>query len=149
MLVMNVVKKYDVKGKYNIKVYMGNYNKKEFYSQMGEFFAERIYRKELPYLINDTDKMWYLIYDRDKFLGFFGIKICTGNTLISDIYINDEKNKIEIFKYMANYLVDTYHEEELKVLTKISKEQAIWTKLGFKTVGVRGNYSIMIRKGSK
>ena len=87
---MNDVKKYEVKGKYNIKVYMGNYDKKEFYGQMGEFFADRIYRKQLPYLINDVDKIWYLVYERNKFVGFFGVKICNENTLISDIYI-DEK----------------------------------------------------------
>ena len=146
---MNDVKKYEVKGKYNIKVYMGNYDKKEFYSQMGEFFADRNYRKKLPYLINDTDKIWYLVYERNKFIGFFGVKICNENTLISDIYIDEKYTKTDIFEYMAKYLVNLYNEEEMKVLTKVKKEEAIWIELGFELVGNRGNYAVMTRKGNK
>lgn len=146
---MNGVKNYDVKSKYDIKVYMGNYDKKEFYSQMGEFFADRNYRKQLPYLINDVDKIWYLIYERNKFVGFFGIKICNENTLISDIYITDLYLKSGVFEYMAKHLVNLYNEEELKVLTKVKREQNIWLKLGFELVGNRGNYAVMIRSGVK
>jgi len=146
---MNDVKKYEVKGKYNIKVYMGNYDKKEFYGQMGEFFADRIYRKQLPYLINDVDKIWYLVYERNKFVGFFGVKICNENTLISDIYIDEKYIKTDVFEYMAKYLVNLYNEEEIKVLTKVKKEEAIWIKLGFELVGNRGNYAVMTRSGKK
>jgi len=146
---MNAVKNYEVKSKYNIKVYMGNYDKKEFYGQMGEFFADRVYRKQLPYLINDIDKIWYLIYERNKFAGFFGIKICNDNTLISDIYIMEGFNKTNIFEYMANYLVGLYKEEDLKVLTKVKDEQKVWYELGFENIGNRGNYAIMVRNGSK
>ena len=71
---MNDVKNYKLKGKYDIKIYMGNYDKKEFYSQMGEFFADRNYRKKLPYLINDVDKIWYLVYERNKFIVFLELK---------------------------------------------------------------------------
>lgn len=146
---MNDVKQYEVKGKYNIKVYMGNYDKKEFYSQMGEFFADRNYRKKLPYLINDIDKMWYLIYEKNKFVGFFGIKICNENTLISDIYIDDKYIETDVFEYMAKYLVNLYNEEEMKVLTKVKKEQEIWSELGFEIIGNRGNYAVMTRSGRK
>lgn len=142
---MSKISECEVKNKYDIKVYIGNYNKEEFYSVMGKFFAERCYRKVLPYLINDVDKIWYLIYDKKEFLGFFGIKVCAENTLISDIYIKDCENQMDIFKYMAEYLVNTYQEEQVKVLTKLNKEQAIWKQLGFKMCGTRGNYSIMIR----
>ena len=143
---MNKTKKYDVEGIYNIKIYIGNYSKKEFYSEMGEFFADRVYRKKLPYLINDDDKVWYLVYEKNKLIGFFGIKICNENTLISDIYLNDKCDNKKVFKYMAEYLVNLYNEEELKVLTKVKYEQAIWESLGFKMVGNKGNYSILIRE---
>lgn len=143
---MSKSKKYDVEGTYNIKIYMGNYNRKEFYGKMGKFFAERFYKKKMPYLINDIDKIWYLIYDDDKFIGFFGIKICNTNTLISDIYLEDECDKLSAFKYMAEYLVGLYKDEELKVLTRVKYEQDIWVKLGFKVINNKGNYLVMIRK---
>lgn len=144
---MNEIKNYVIKGKYNIKTYMGNYDKKDFYAQMGDFFADRDYRKKLPYLVNEIDKVWYLIYDRNKFVGFFGIKICNNNTLISDIYIEDAYDKADIFEYMANYLVELYYEEYLKVLTKFKDEQQIWLHLGFEIIGYKGNYAIMIKEG--
>ena len=146
---MNDVKSYEIKGKYNIKVYMGNYDKKEFYSQMGEFFADRNYRKKLPYLINDVDKMWYLVYERSKFAGFFGIKICNQNTLISDVYIDEKYEKSDVFEYMTKYLVNLYNEEEIKVLTKTKKEQETLINFGFEKVGNRGNYAVMTRSGKK
>lgn len=135
----------ELKNKYDIKVYIGNYDKEEFYSIMGKFFAERSYKKKLPYLINDTDKIWYLIYEKCEFLGFFGVKICAENTLISDIYINTNNNRKDVFKYMTEYLVNIYQEENLKVLTKVKEEQNIWKKLGFEISGKRGNYAIMNR----
>lgn len=146
---MKEIKKYDIKTNYDIKVYMGNYDKKDFYSRMGEFFAERNYRKKLPYLINDIDKMWYLVYEKDVLVGFFGVKICSDNTLVSDIYIDEKYDKISIFKYMAEYLTKLFQEERLKVLTKYSYEKSIWLNLGFKIVGTRGNYAILIREGIK
>ena len=50
---------------------------------------------------------------------------------------------------MAKYLVNLYNEEELKVLTKVKKEENMWMKLGFKKVGNRGNYAVMIRSVKK
>ncbi len=144
---MKSIKEYDIKNEYNIKVFMGNYNKREFYSWMGEFFADRKYRKKMPYLINDVDKIWYVIYERrDKIVGFFGIKICLDNTLISDIYIDENYNRMSIFEYMAKYLVELYQEETIKVLTKMPNEQIIWSNLSFTIIGNRGNYAIMTRK---
>ena len=146
---MNDVKKYEIEEKYNIKVYMGNYDKKDFYGQMGEFFADRHYRKKLPYLINDVDKIWYLIYERNKLIGFFGVKVCNDNTLISDIYIKEEYNDTNIFEFMAKHLSELYKTEDLKVLTKITKEKEIWESLGFEEIGNRGNYVVMVRRGIK
>ena len=146
---MNRVKKYEIEEKYNIKVYMGNYDKKEFYGQMGEFFADRCYRKKLPYLINDIDKIWYLVYERNKLTSFFGIKVCNDNTLISDIHINEEYRDTNVFEFMAKHLSELYKTEDLKVLTKIKREKDIWVNLGFVDVGSRGNYVVMVRRGKK
>lgn len=146
---MNGVKKYEIEEKYNIKVYMGNYDKKEFYGQMGEYFADRYYRKKLPYLINDIDKIWYLIYERNKLIGFFDVKVCNDNTLISDIYINEEYRDTTLFESMAKHLSELYKTEDLKVLTKIKHEKDIWESLGFVDVGSRGNYVVMVRRGTK
>lgn len=55
---------------YEVKEFMGNYNKEQFYSTMGRFFAERVYRKKLPYLYNEREKIWYLFYKRKELVDF-------------------------------------------------------------------------------
>ena len=55
---------------YKVKEFVGNYDKDLFYSIMGKFFAERSYRKKLPYLINDKDKFWYIFFRKGELIGF-------------------------------------------------------------------------------
>lgn len=47
-------------------------NKKgHFYQLMGPFFAERIYQKQFPYLVNSGDCHWYVIVDSlNQVMGF-------------------------------------------------------------------------------
>ena len=42
------------------KEYNEGYDRTEFYSIMGKFFAEKKYRDEMPYLINTEEKEWRL-----------------------------------------------------------------------------------------
>ena len=46
---------------FQVKEFIDTCNNAEFYKYIGRFFAERIFRKELPYLIKDYEKIWYLI----------------------------------------------------------------------------------------
>lgn len=39
-----------------------DYDKAAFYSIMGEFFAEKKYRDEMPYLVNTEEKEWCLFF---------------------------------------------------------------------------------------
>ena len=59
---------------YEVKVFKDNYDRGEFYSIMGKYFAERIYRKLLPYLINEKEKVWYLFFENQTLCGFCGVK---------------------------------------------------------------------------
>ena len=42
------------------KEFNKGYDKVAFYSVMGEYFAEKKYRDEMPYLINNEEKEWRL-----------------------------------------------------------------------------------------
>lgn len=129
---------------YEVKEYVGNYNKKEFYSIMGKFFAERIYRKKLPYLINDKDKSWYLFFSNNELIGFCGIKIGQQYTSFSDIYIIEKFNNYKVLSYIANHMFNLYKMENIKLLTCSNEEIKIWTELGFKIIGSKGSYSCML-----
>lgn len=125
---------------YNVKVYMGNYDKSEFYSIMGKFFAERIYKRVMPYLINDKEKIWYLFFLDDELAGFCGVSICDEYTNFTDIYAVDKYQKTGILDFMCNRLFKLYCMENIRVLTDNSKEMEIWMDLGFKNIGEKGRY---------
>lgn len=125
---------------YNIKVYVGNYDRVEFYSIMGKFFAERIYKRVMPYLVNDRNKIWYLFFKDDELAGFCGVNICDTYTNFSDIYVVDKYQKSNLLNFMCEHLFKIYRLENIKVLTKNPNEIKIWLKMGFKNVGEKGQY---------
>ena len=129
---------------YDVKEYVGNYNRNEFYSIMGKFFAERIYRKKLPYLINDKDKSWYLFFKKNELIGFCGIKIGQQYTSFSDIYILEKYMDIKTLTYITNHMFNLYKMENIKLLTCFDEEIKLWKKLGFKIIGNKGSYSCML-----
>ena len=91
---------------YKVKEFVGNYDKDLFYSIMGKFFAERSYRKKLPYLINDKDKFWYIFFRKGELIGFCSIKIGQKCTSFPDLCILDDENlddSLFIINYMFNH----------------------------------------------
>lgn len=125
---------------YSIKSYTGNYDKAEFYSIMGKFFAERVYRRALPYLINDNEKVWYLYFLEDELVGFCGVRISDEFTTFSDIYVVDKQKKSETLDFMCNHLFKLYMMENIRVLSENKEEINIWLKLGFEIIGQKGRY---------
>lgn len=132
---------------YNVKVYIGNYDRKEFYSIMGKYFAERVYRKILPYLTNDKDKIWYLFFSDNELAGFCGVKISDSCTNFTDIYAVDKYSKLGILEFMCNRLFKLYKTEYIKILTNNEDEINIWLDLGFKNFGAKGQYKNLIWEG--
>lgn len=53
-----------------MRKYNGDYDRKEFYSLMGKFFAEPEYRKLMPYLTNRNGDEWLVIEKEWEVLAF-------------------------------------------------------------------------------
>ena len=101
---------------YKVKEFVGNYDKDLFYSIMGKFFAERSYRKKLPYLINDKDKFWYIFFRKGELIGFCSIKIGQKCTSFPDLCILDDEN-LDDSLFIINYMFNLYKMENIKILT--------------------------------
>lgn len=127
---------------YKVKEFVGNYDKDLFYSIMGKFFAERSYRKKLPYLINDKDKFWYIFFKKEELIGFCSIKIGQKCTSFPDLCILDDENLDESL-FIINYMFNLYKMENIKILTCKSNEIKILKQLGFKENGSKGCYTNM------
>lgn len=64
-----------------------DYDKAAFYSIMGEFFAEKKYRDEMPYLVNTEEKEWCLFFANGKLAGFYAHEERERHTAISGVYV--------------------------------------------------------------
>ncbi len=128
---------------YKVKEFVGNYDKDLFYSIMGKFFAERSYRKKLPYLINDKDKFWYIFFKKEELIGFCSIKIGQKCTSFPDLYILDDENLDDLL-FIINYMFNLYKMENIKILTCKSNEIKFLKQLGFEETGSKGCYTNML-----
>ena len=128
---------------YKVKEFVGNYDKDLFYSIMGKFFAERSYRKKLPYLINDKDKFWYIFFKKEELIGFCSIKIGQKCTSFPDLYILDDEN-LDDSLFIINYMFNLYKMENIKILTCKSNEIKFLKQLGFEETGSKGCYTNML-----
>ena len=109
---------------------------------MGKFFAERSYRKKLPYLINDKDKFWYIFFKKEELIGFCSIKIGQKYTSFPDLCILDDEN-IDESLFIINYMFNLYKMENIKILTCKSNEIKFLKQLGFEETGSKGCYTNM------
>ena len=76
------------------------YDKKIFYSYLGPFFAERHWRNQLPYLINSSTKLWWVLINQRSVIGFGSLENSDRGFEIGDIYGYTD----ECWKYVVNIL---------------------------------------------
>ncbi len=128
---------------YKVKVYQDNYDKSEFYSIMGKYFAERVYKRTMPYLVNDKNKIWYLFYSDTELVGFCGVKIGTECIEFSYVYplVKDEYDKV--LKFMCERIYKLYKNNNIRILTDNKMEIAVWKELGFNLSGTKGKYQYL------
>ncbi|MBC8588075.1 GNAT family N-acetyltransferase [Paratissierella segnis] len=129
-----------------VKVYKGSYDKSEFYSIMGRYFAEREFRKELQYIINDESMEWYLFYEGDELAGFSSVSIEKNKVMFGNMYVLESFRNKGVWSFIADYLVKEYKSSTIQVLTNIDKLISAWGERGFEVTGNRGSYSVMRRK---
>ena len=130
-----------------VKEYIDTCNNSEFYSYMGRFFAERIFRREIPYLINDPEKIWYLFFDNNTLAGFCGVVMNQNGTSFTDFYLLPSYRNLQNKEYMAKYMFAMYKSEKIRILTNSEDEMKLWENLGFLRNGYKGSYTTFVYGG--
>ena len=129
---------------FQVKEFIDTCNNAEFYKYMGRFFAERIFRKELPYLINDFEKIWHLFFDQETLIGFCGVIMNQHSTSFTDYYLLPAYRNKENKEYIANYMLKLYQTEKIRILTNSEDEMHMWEELGFLKIGKKGSYTTYV-----
>ena len=126
------------------KEFQKGYNHAEFYSIMGQFFAEPKYRKEMPYTRNDSNQEWCLFYSGNDLVGFYSHEQKKDLTVISSLYVLEEYRNHEIYKQLITDIVENF----AAARTTTNSSQFITTLLefGFSEVSRRGSYHVMERR---
>ncbi|WP_297425803.1 hypothetical protein [Clostridium sp.] len=131
-----------------IKVFKDNYNKSEFYSIMGKFFAEPSFKKELPYLTNRDNTVWHIFLENGEVKAFSSYEESSNKICFStDYYLDDIKYLEDILKYKFKELREV--NKPIDTATSNSKIKYLFEKYGFLEYKRTANYSFLIKEENK
>lgn len=131
-----------------IKIFKDNYDKSEFYSLMGKFFAERKYRKIMPYLVNEDNRVWHLVIKNNEVVAFITYLEKLGRINIGYCYISD---KVEDKKLLESNLITSVHNigngiKDMYVDIEKGMDKEEYVHLGFEVYKETINYWFLVKK---
>lgn len=117
------------------------YDKKEFYSIMGQYFAERDYRKEMPYMVNTEMKQWVLYYNEEELVSFYAYEKKKHFHEITGFYVVKEYRNKGIGKKMVKDIMDRF--TTARLTTNAVFFIKTLEKVGFSKIREKGSYAEM------
>lgn len=131
--------------------FKGDYDKSKFYSLMGKFFAERTYRRIMPYLANDDRTVWYVSTDQNgEVTGFINYVDKLGRANIGYCFVEEELKDDGLLEH--NLITIVHNECTLKdMYVEVEKtwDKHEYISLGFKIYKETTNYWYLVKKVSK
>ncbi len=103
--------------KNEIICYEGKYDRGLFYSKMGHFFAEERYRRFMPYLRNESDRIWFTIEKNGRVIAFSSLRIKDDYILFSTEYVESGYRKQKLFKILTEARFDYCRNIEMPIRT--------------------------------
>ena len=132
-------------------VFFPQYKKGHFYQLMGPFFAERIYQKQFPYLVNSGDCHWYVIVDSlNQVMGFSYYEKKTARIEIGEFYEKEPASgrKTLLLRKMLHDIRKKHPDQEITVTTNHPNEVALFQTKGFTVFRQTKNYYFLKRECS-
>lgn len=105
-----------------IQCFEGNYDKGLFYSKMGRFFAEERYIRQMPYLRNEPDRVWFLIEKEEQVAAFSSLVIKDEYILFSTEYVEIRYRRQGLFRALTDARFEYCQEIKMPVRTSTSIE---------------------------
>ena len=119
---------------------------KQFWQDMGPFFGSKSVRKEMPYLVDDTGYVWFLVSVHGKVLGFASCHIDKKHVgHLHGLYVVPElrKNGVasQLVKSRIGYLMS---KNILLARTTVNDKSApLLERHGFIEKSKKGSYKVM------
>jgi len=130
-----------------IKKYEGNYDRSEFYSIMGKYFAEKKYKKEMPYLENRESYTWFLAFTNDKLIGFGSVATFKNKTVLSHSYVEEDHRRQGVWTAINEKRLAHAQKigNPIEVVTKEPHLKDYWVQNGFSVYRMNGRYYYLRR----
>lgn len=118
---------------------------KNFYAEMGPYFASLDIKKELENQIyNKEGSTWFLLYNKSELLGFCAIFELKNYLYLDNFYILTEHrgNKYSniLFESILKYTSENYSGLKIKSITKTPEMFYMFEKNNFIHTGNNGRY---------
>lgn len=125
-----------------IQCFEGNYDKALFYSKMGHFFAEERYIRQMPYLRNEPDRVWFLIKKEGQVAAFSSLVIKGEYILFSTEYVEIKYRRQGLFRALTDARFEYCNEIKMPVRTSTSIElvKDFYMRRGFSVYRKTKNY---------
>ena len=114
------------------------YDKADFYARTGMFFAEKQYKKEMPYLINTDEKEWCLFYADDHLAGFYAHEQKDSFVAVSGFYVTEPYRRMGLSEYMLTDITQNF--SCVRITTCSQHLLKLLNKYHFFRVSSRGSY---------
>ena len=125
-----------------IRIYKSEYQRADFYAEMGEYFASLDIAKELErQLYNKKNSVWY-VSDQDGFITGFAALFDNGKYYFLDnLYVLPEHRNNGIAREIVTEIVSDYTDKPIKCIANNPHALKIFYSLGFEKVGNNGKYT--------
>lgn len=128
-----------------IKIFKGDYNKVEFYSLMGAFFAETRYQQELPYLTNREKTVWYVSVKDNRVIAFGNYEESSSKIVFkADYYLDSVKDLRDIICLKLDDLKGA--QKPIETATANEEIKKLYLSLGFIENKVTKNYCFLVKE---
>ncbi|EQF22239.1 hypothetical protein QEW_4408 [Clostridioides difficile CD160] len=126
------------------KIFQGDYDKRSFYSLLGQFFAEREYKKMFPYLVNEEDSIWIVAIQNDEVVGFTTFEEKKSRIIFDYTYAKTVDVEKELLDKRFILTKDVNKPIDIDLLRE-NNDIKYWTDKGFSIKKETKNY-IYLRK---
>jgi len=120
----------------------GDYDKTLFYSKMGRFFAEERYIRQMPYLRNEADRVWFLIENNNRVIAFSSLRIMDYYVLFTTEYVEAGYRRQGLFSALTDVRFEYCRELDMPVHTATNIEfiKDYYIRQGFEAYRTTKNY---------
>lgn len=127
--------------------YEGNYSRAAFYSKMGRFFAEERYIRQMPYLRNKPEKVWFTVEINGAVVAFSSIEFPDSYILFTTEYVEPEYRQRGLFTILTKVRFDYCRDLDLPIRTStdLSFIKDYYMRQGFEVYRTTKNYWFLSR----